>query len=247
MSFQDLIKRSEKFTIDNSPLILTGVAVAGTVATAYLAGRATWRARGRLEDESPYSPRKEKLKKVWKLYIPPVVVGGLTVAAVVGANRIGTQRAAALAAAYALSERAFTDYKDKVLEKIGPDKEEEVRAELAQEYMSRHPELSREVQVIDKQNVLCLDSFSGRHFENNVEAIRRAETDIRRQILDEHYASLNEFWALIGLSPTQYGEEVGWNFDSDCSISISTALAADGRPCVVLNYNTWPIRSYFQL
>ena len=44
MKFDALAKTAEKFVIDNSPAILSGLAVAGVVSTAYLAAKASFKA-----------------------------------------------------------------------------------------------------------------------------------------------------------------------------------------------------------
>ena len=254
MTLSNLAKRVEKLITDNSPVILTAIGVAGTITTAYLTGKASFKAAEILDHERNYvsdSPGmlelREKVNLTWKLYIPAIGTGILTCACIVGANRIGSRRAAAMAAAYSLSERAFSEYKEKVVERIGDIKEQKIRDEIAQDRVYRNPVSSREVIITGNGDVLCYDSITGRYFNSNVESIRKAVNDTNHQILNDMYASLNDFYQKIGLPMTPYANEVGWNVDRLLEINFSTVLSEDGRPCISLDYPLAPIRECFRL
>lgn len=254
MTLSNLAKKAEKLIADNSTVILTAVAVTGTITTAVLAGRASFRAAEILDLENynrelsdipePMDIR-EKVDLTWKLYVPAIGTGALTIACIVGANRIGTRRAAAMAAAYSLSEKAFVEYKDKVIEKMGETKEQKVRDAIAQDRVDASPVSSREVIITGGGDVLCYDSITGRYFESNVETLRKAQNDINHQIMSSMYATLHEFYNLIGLPSTLYSSEVGWNNDNLLELEFSTVLSEDGKPCLSVEYRTYPIRGYY--
>ena len=249
-------KSVEKFLQDNSPLILTGVGVTGVVTVAYLTGKATFKAADLisaeqyeldLHEKSHPLDTKEKIKLVWKLYIPPAAVGVTTIACVVTANRIGTRRAAAMAAAYSLTEKAFEEYRQKIVEKLGEKKEQEVRDEIAQDQVKRNPAANSNVLVVGKGDVLCYESFSGRYFMSTVENIKKAQNDINYLILNENYASLGDFYDKIGLPGTDYSEEVGWNADHLLEVFFSGTISDDGQPCISISFATAPIRKYYRI
>lgn len=253
MTLSSQFKLVEKFVLDNAPTIATAVGVAGTITTAVLSGQATYKAYIRVENANieaermnePPLDKKEILREVWTLYIPPVVIGSLTIASIVSANRIGTKRAAALAAAYSLSEKTLAEYKEKVTEKLGEKKEQKVRDEIAQERVNKNP-LSNEVVILGTGEVLCYDSWTGRYFMGDMEKIRKAENEINKQILDYGYASLSDFYDKIGLQPTAMSEELGWKYENMCAVQFSTVLSEDGRPCISIAYSTEPVRNYFR-
>lgn len=254
MTLSNIAKRAEKLIADNSPVILTAVAVTGTITTAVLASRASFKAkelfdieeyhREYVEEVAPMDIR-EKVNLSWKLYVPAVGTGAITIACIIGANRIGTRRAAAMAAAYSLSEKAFVEYKDKVIEKMGETKEQKVRDSIAQDRVDANPVSTREVIITGGGDVLCYDSITGRYFESNVETLRKAQNDINQQILSSMYATLHEFYSLIGLPSTLYSSEVGWNNDNMLELQFSTVLSEDGKPCLSVGYATYPIRGYY--
>lgn len=253
MNLSLMASRAAKMVSDNSPAILTAVGVVGTLTTAVLTGKAAFKAAQILDDEEtriirdndePLHPR-EKLYFTWKLFIPPAVVGMSTIACIIAANRIEARRASALIAAYALSERAFEDYKHKIVEKLGERKELSVRDEIAQDRITRNPP-PPEMMAWDESStsVLCCDLFTGRYFLSDVESIRRAENDINYQILNSFYASLSDFYERVGLQRTSMSDDFGWNSDKPLTLHISTAMTPLGRPCITFDFTVLPIRGF---
>jgi len=254
MTLLDIAKRAEKITVDNSPQILTGIAVVGVVGTAYLTGKATIKALDLITEEQrlldleqqshPLEPM-EKFKLTWLVFVPPVIAGGLTIVCIVGANRIGSRRAAAVAAAYTLSEKAFTEYREKIEEKVGEKREQKYRDEIAQDRVNANP--PTDIYVTAGGDVLCMDSMSGRFFQSSIETLRRAEAQVNLQIMSDNYASLTDFYDRIGLAGTAYSTEVGWNLDKSLELEFSTVLAENDKPCIYVGYHTAPIRDYHRL
>lgn len=252
MALIDIAKRVERLAIDNSPSLLTGLAVVGTVATAYLTGNAVIQAVLILEEkhDAPFEDvpiRREDIRDYWTVFIPPVLTGAFTVGCIIGAHTIGSRRAAAVAAAYSLSEKAYAEYRDKVVEKIGEKKDQKIRDEIQQDRIDRDPIINKEIVITGNGDALCYESLTGRYFMSNVETIRRAENDINRQILSQDYASLTSFFDLLGLQATEYSEEVGWNTENMLEVNISTTMSEDGRPCISVSYQYSPIRKYFRV
>jgi hypothetical protein len=251
MSLTKQIKRFEKLILDNSPTVLTGVAVAGTITTAVLTGRASVKAFRILDEQAEQVwqepiPYTECVKMVWRLYIPPVAVGAGTIACIVMANRIGNRRAAAIAAAYAISEKAMAEYKEKVIDRIGEQKEQAIRDEIAQDQVARTPG-SNAVVLVGYGDVLCFDSYSGRYFNSSVENIKKAENELNHRILNDMYASLTDWYNLIGIASIEFSDEVGWNVDKLLEVRFSSVLTDDNKPCLSVDFNVSPIRDYYRL
>lgn len=249
MNLAEIIKRAEKFTVDNSPVILTAIGVTGSLTTAYLTGKATFKAAELIQetkgrDEDLWMPADDKAKLIWKLYIPAASTAAITVIAIVGANRIGTRRAAAVAAAYTISEKAFVEYKEKVVEKLGEKKEQSVRDEIQQDRVKRRPVDENTVIVTGGGEVLCFDHFTGRYFKSDMESLKKAQNDLNYRILHHSYASLSDFYERIGLPATSFSEEVGWSSDQQLELLFSTCLSQDGRPCIAIDFDVSPIRGY---
>lgn len=257
MSLSEVAKNVEKFAITNSPAILTGLAVTGALTSAVLAGKASFKAAELIAEaqneldqsnlitlEQDVLETKEKVQLVWTLYIPAVGACVTTVIAIVAANQIGTRRTAAMAAAYSVSEKAFGEYREKVVTKMGEKKEQVVRDEIAQDRVDRNPASQNQLVMIGDSEVLCYDQFSGRYFNSSMETIKKAQNDLNFKILNEGYASLNDFYEEIGLEYISAGDEFGWSSDKKLEVSISTVLSTDQRPCLAIDYYTRPFKDY---
>lgn len=242
---------------ENKSVLLTAVGVAGVISSNILSFRAGYKASELIDEEAQTVMAehpdldevdfhwKEELRLVWQELIPPIGVGGFTIAAIIAANRIDAQKAAGLAAAYSLSEKAFTEYREKVVEKIGENKERAVRDDIAQDKVSRDP--VKEVIITGNGDVLFKDGLSGRYFESSIEKVRRAENEINFEIVHHMYDSLSHFYELIGLPPTAYSDTVGWNIDQRLEVQYSTTISSDDRPCMVIDFLYGPFPEYARL
>lgn len=267
-SLTRLVQTTTKFLSDNSPSILSGIAVAGVVSTTVLAVKASPAAQEMLRQA-----RKERLmtaepkrilfkrddidavqlgyvyaiKAAWKPYIPAVLVGGVTIACIIGANSISLKRQAALAGAYALAEAYSKDYREQVEKTFGKAKEQTVRDEVAKKHISENPVSNSEIIITGNGKQLCYDDFSGRYFESEMQAIRKAQNDINEQCINNSYASLNDFYSAIGIPNNGMGDELGWSVDNLLDVRFSHKISEDERPCIVITYTRDPIRDYFKL
>lgn len=241
MKTTEIVKNVEKLVRDNSTVILTAVGVSGTISTAYLAGKASYRAAIVLEhkqrtDDMAMTP-KEKAKHVWRLYIPAALSGVTTVACIVSSNRIGTRKTAAAYSLLTVSEKAFEEYKEKVIETVGVRKEQNVRDTIAQDKVTNNPVANNQVIITQGGNVLCCELFTGRYFRSDMETLRRAENEINARILREMYANLSDFYSIIGLPYTSNSCDIGWNSDRLMKLKFSTVLSEDGNPCIAFDYD----------
>jgi hypothetical protein len=187
----------------------------------------------------------DKTRLLWTLYIPPIGAGALTIASIVMANRINTQRVAAMATAFALSQRAHSEYKDKVKEHFGLTKESKVRAEVAKEKFDRHPPNKAQIIITGGGDVLCFDPMSERYFYSDMHTILDAQNKVNAKRLKNDEASLTDFYELIGISATKLSDHVGWTAMGDeFEIDPTPVLADDGRPCISLDFDAAPLRNY---
>lgn len=252
LNLQRFAATSSKFVTDNSPAILTGIGVAGTLTTAFLTGKAAYRAALVIDDYEreiaegkragliPDFTFKEKFLVTWKLYIPPVLMGCVTVTSIIAANRIGTGRATALATAYTLSERAFSEYKEKVVETVGKNKEQKVRDEVAQNRVNQDPPTTANTIIVDKDATqLFREEYSGRYFKSSVENVRAAQNIINQDINLSGYASLSDFYVLLGIEANEAGNQLGWN-QKLLDVDLSSAGVYEGVPFINLSYYTRP-------
>lgn len=267
MNLRKLVAKTEKALADNSPAILTGIGVAGTIAGAILSGRASIKAVDILRAEEQHRknevtyyreiyktlppemtlpiPLWDKMKLVWIEFIPPVATVGVSVVAIIMSNRISTRRATALATAYTVLERGYSEFREKTREHLGDKGYKKVQREIAQERVDRTPGGSQV--IIEGTDVLCFDGYSGRYFKSSMETLKKAQNDTNYQMIKDGYASLTDFWNRIGLDPTQESDDLGWTSDGKpLEIAFSTILSEDSRPCIYLEFIVLPMRDYWK-
>ena len=233
----------KKFASQNSTQLLTGTAIAGVGATAYLAAKAGSRAGRHLEylqskSEEPLS-LEEKVRFTWRFFVPTLGSATLTVSAIVLAQRINERRAAALAGLYALSEKALLDHKNKVEELLGTDKAREVEHRVTQDKINETSG-STEVLILGTEETLIYDTWSGRYFKSSENTIMQTQNSFNNNLMSDNFMTANEFYSMLGLDYIDAGNEVGWTPDFMVDIHIGTHKTVDGKPCLSIEHRYPP-------
>ena len=146
----------------HSPEILVVAGVIGAVASAVMACKATTKLGDILDDsrdkidsihdviENPdkvdeeYTPEDgnkdlaivytQTALKVAKVYAPAVILGGLSITAILTSNNILRKRNIALAAAYTAVDKSFKEYRGRVVERFGKELDKELRYNIKATY-----------------------------------------------------------------------------------------------------------------
>lgn len=248
-NLSSIIKTARSAMKKHSPEILTGIGIAGMITTTIMAVRATPKALILIEEkkdelDTDELTKMETVKAAWPCYIPSALVGTASVLCLIGASSTNLRRNAALATAYTLSETTLKEYQEKVVETIGEKKEQTIREQVAKEKMVKNP--VREVILTERGgNTICYDCISGRYFKSDRDTISRIVNDLNRQMRDEMYVTLNDFYYELGLDSTKMGDDLGWNIDKGyIEIDFSSHLDANGTPCLVIDYKIAPVYDY---
>lgn len=232
---------------EKSPEILTGVGIAGMLSSVIFAVKATPKAMQLVEDELEYNLDATKMdifRAAWRPYVPAATTFIFSSACLIGANSINHKRNAAIATACSLSEYALREYRNKVVEVIGEEKEKEIRDAVSRDRVEARP-LTSEVIITGNGDVLCFETLSGRYFKSNVDRIEKAMNILNRRVLSENYCSVNDYYEALGLDPIDVGEELGWNTDDGMiELHYSSQLTVDNQPCVVLDPIVMPRHGY---
>lgn len=259
----EFLEKAEIFTKKNSPVILTGLAVAGVISTAYSAFKAGPRADKILEeyrkDMRDCHPRDkeakrvvvgETVKKMVPVVAPTVIMGGSTIACVVGSHSISSRRIAVLSAAYSLSESTVKNLNSKMEEMLGEKKTRAIKDSIMKDKL--YADVENDRKVLSDENfvipndgtVLCKDLYSGRLFYSNAEKIKQAIASCSYNIISDMYISLNDFYEAIGspqLTRIPMGEDLGWNVDDTINgklpITLTALLTDDNKPCLCVDYD----------
>ena len=231
-----LVGRPTLLAQAKSPEILLAAGVVGVVTSAVLACRATLKLDEVLQDaektrdaieimDRPDYSATDKTKdlalvkvqtaqKIARMYILPVGLGVVSIGALVGSHRILSTRNAGLAAAYTALDKGFQQYRDRVLQEVGVEKERELR-------------YGKEFDVVtDEQGRTQLElkpgtSIYARFFDQFSRNWQRGEGYNQLFLqCQQNYANdllrarghvfLNEVYDMLGLERTKEGAVVGW-------------------------------------
>lgn len=253
-----MLLKSKKAIVKKSPEITVALGVAGFVGTVVLSVKATPKAtklmeiekkKKRLEtgDSSAKLTVKETVKTTWKCYVPSALMGVFSIGCVLSSATINAKRNAAIMAAYEMARTTLKEYKSVAVEELGADKEKEIREKVRQKVIDKNPtNANASAIILGDDEVLCMDGFTGQYFKANTSVIDRAVNEFNRSLTFDMYGSLNEFYEHIpGVKSNKAGDELGWNLeDGLVEVSYSSAIAENGKPCLVMEYHHDPESHY---
>lgn len=247
MHLPDILKNGTQFLKSNSPELLTGAAVLGVVTTGYLAAKAAFTAKEIVQENEKDDVMMASLpnrravflhhaQHTWKLYVPAGVAGVVTIACIVGASKASAQRTTAAVTAYSLTERAFNEYREKVVEEIGKNKEEKIRGEVAQEVVTKTS--TPQMIIVDGTgHSLCCELYTRRYFRSDMETLRKSMNTINARVNAQLYVPLDEFYDLVGLEHTSVSDKLGWDSEKQMDLVFAPVISESGEPCLAFDYN----------
>ena len=190
-----------------------------------------------IEEQVKLVQEQVKDKKVL-LALSGGVDSSVVAALIIKANNVNNARSAMFAGAYKLSEQALLDYKDKVIETIGEEKEREISDKVVKDRFNSVPKTQPASEVIyGTGQCLCHDPLSGRYFNADMDKIRRVENDLNYRLMKENMVSLNEFYTELGMECTEMGFKYGWNIDDGLiEVRFTSTITDDNKLCLVVSF-----------
>ena len=206
-----LLSKTGCFFKKNVATILTGIGTAGVVITAVSAIKATPKALYSIEEAEKEKgdklSNKEKIITTTHIYLPTIIIGVSTIACILGANVLNKKQQASLISAYALLQKSYNEYRDKVDELH--ENSSIVDKEIAKDvYDNTKPSVSSD------EKCLFYDMFSKRYFESNKVDVIAAEYHFNRNFTLRGYATLNELYEFLGVDKIDGGDSIGWSIDA---------------------------------
>lgn len=242
----------------HSPEILAVTGVVGTVASAVLACKATTKLNDILDESKEaidtihkcaddpdfremhnYTEEDGKKDlaityvqtgvKLAKLYAPAVILGTLSITAMLTSNNILRKRNVALAAAYTAIDTSFKEYRGRVVERFGKDMDRELRYNVkareieetvVDEKTGKEKKVKKTVDVVDP-NVYSEyarffeDGCNGweKDSEYNLMFLRKQQDYANEVLQAKGHLFLNEVYDMLGIPRTKAGQCVGWVYD----------------------------------
>lgn len=242
MTFSQLTSNIRAGVKENSSIILSVAAGVGTISTAILAANAGYKAAEVLvpiewKEGTHSNPRQrfmERAKVVWKLYIPCGISAGATIACIAAVKRVDAKKTLAAQTALAVTQHAYHEYREKVIEELGEKKDQKLLAKVAEDRVNNNPPPA--TLVIGTGEVLCCELHTGRYFKSDMQALHKAVNDINAKLNQHDYATLDDFYYLIGLAMTSTSGQMGWQSGRHLELEYSSVLWQE-KPCLAFDYN----------
>lgn len=253
----------------NSPAITFGIGIVGVVGTAVLASRATLKLSDVIDDaqttleqirtleHEKYSEDDRKrdrviviaktATKVGRLYLPAIAVGTLTIAALTTSHVTLTRRNVALTAAYATIEKAFREYRNRVVEDLGEESDRKYRFGIETDKEQIVDEDGKKKTV--KKDVHTSTSGYARLFapgnpnyqnvpEFNFLFLRGIQRVANDQLRTKGHVFLNDVYRELGMEDTQAGAVVGWLYRGDGDGFIDFGIFEDSETLRIYDFVT---------
>ena len=160
-------------------------------------------------------------KALTKLYGPAVVIGSSSIACILAAHGIMRRRNVALIAAYNLLQQGYDQYRRRVVEELGEEKDKEFQYGLKKE-TSVDPETKKEVTrtVTDPNSISIYARFFDEGSPNwsqtpeyNLLFLKSQQNYANDLLHSRGHLFLNDVYKALGIPETQAGQVVGWVLD----------------------------------
>jgi len=256
MNVQRLFYKTKYLLNKNSPEILLVGGITGIILSTVLACKATLKVDEVVKDsedtmkkiiagkhgKNPVYKNEEEYKRdvtiatvqravsIGKLYLPSVVVGGVSVAMLVGGHRISSKRYLAVAGAYTALDQTFKQYRARVVETEGVEKDSYYfhgKPQAMTKVTSLDDE-GNEVEVEVPESSVNVDlpssyvsefdslnqNFSTNH-DTNMFFLMVQQRFVNEMLKIRGHMFLNEVYDRLGLPRTDIGALVGWVWHED--------------------------------
>ena len=239
----------------HSPEILAVAGVVGIVASGIMACKASTKLSGVIEEtkeqldqvhdyvekngfSDKYTEEDSKKDtaiiytqtavKLVKLYGPAVILGTLSITAMLTSNKILRKRNIALAAAYTTVDKAFKDYRGRVVERFGEELDKELKynlkskeiEEVVTDENGEETTVKKTVKAMNPNDISeyarffdeSCSSWNKSQFHNQM-FLKQQQNYANDLLKAQGYLFLNDVYKMLGMDVAPYGQVVGWIYD----------------------------------
>lgn len=153
-----------------------------------------------------------------KLYGPSILLGSVSIGLLTKSHNLLNERNAALTAAYAAVDKAFNQYRSRVVEKYGEDEDQELRysAQSVQVIDEETGKKTTRRRVGDDEPSMYARFFDelstswNKNPEYNLVFLKCQQSYANDMLKTRGHVFLNEVYDSLGIERTQAGQVVGW-------------------------------------
>lgn len=266
--------RTALLTQKHSPTILFGLGVVGVVATTVTACKATLKLEDVVSDmerdltqaktvaenlPDRYSERDRQqdtlviyiraAAKITKLYGPSLILGAASIACLTGSHNILQKRNAGLTMAYAAVDKAFKEYRSRVVDEYGEDKDREFRygtetSTVVKEEVNG-PKKSKVKHASTKGGASMYAKFFdpdnvnwNQQPEYNLMFLRAQQNWANDKLRAQGHLMLSDVYDSLGFDRTPASTQVGWLYNGDGDGYVDFGVFKDGNTQQVYEFAT---------
>lgn len=197
--------------------ILTGFSSLGVIGTAILAAEEGAAAKEILQAATDEKGAEltfwEKTEEVAPVYLPVILVGGGTIACMIGAQVFNQKQIMALVAAYGLLAQQFDAYRDEVFKELGTEREKEI-FEASQKKIKELKAENERLRLESEPHLYAITTLPGVIFEARPEHMQKVFYHMLFNLLNFGGISLQDLYSHIGFPEYLYdkedAEKYGW-------------------------------------
>ena len=242
MNIKNMIRFAFDWVKHNPQILITGLGIAASVATAITSGKA--HAKAVANDNGESKNLLDFAKRNWMTYVPAALSLGVTIFAFASLHKVSYKRYQALAAAYSVSQLDLSELRSRMAEQVKVLKEG--ATEKDKEVATKKLPDSTMVIFGDEQ-VLCVDAITGRRFRSTPELLRKYCNNISEDLLNYGACPLNDFYSQINLSPVDVGDELGWEGGKTITPQFMPVITDSGSPAIKVAISPAPQPNWFKI
>jgi hypothetical protein len=238
----------------HSPVLLLGVGAVGFATTVVLASKATLKLHDILDEAEALDEKFEEAQgkatakgltytdedkkhdrftnrvqtaiKVVKAYTPAIIVGGATLACFITSHNILNKRNAGLSAAVMATTKAFQEYRGRVVNELGKEKDREFRYGVVERTIGVETDegvVEKTIRGVDQDAMMADGGSMYEKIFSSKTSSRWQPVPIQNELLlrgHQNYMNdlfnsrghlfLNEVYEALGFEHTEEGSVVGW-------------------------------------
>ena len=165
--------------------------------------------------------------KIVKMYAPAVILGALSLTAIVASNNMLRKRNVALAAAYTAVDKGFKEYRGRVVERFGEAVDRELRydikaKEIETTVVNEDGTETTTKEIIEVYNPDTLSPYARIYDDGcigwtkdpqaNKMFLLKQQAWANERLVNERVLFLNDVYEMLGFPKIPDGQQIGWTY-----------------------------------
>ena len=196
----------KEFMKNNSPTILSVIAVGGLIGTTISAIKETPKVNELLDELDDDTTKMDKVILLAKGYKFTLLFGGATAMCILGSDILSRAKYERLYSSYVCLANTFQQYRNKIKEVYGEDAETAIINSIRND--------KKELTNIDEE-ILLYDPYTDKYIDCTMNIFDKARYEANRYYSMYGILNLNEFYLLLKSTKEDRGNELGWSDSLD--------------------------------